>query len=119
MDTTASVLIVDRSADNREVLRTVLERQGLRVFEAAEAESGLALARNHQPDVIVFDAESGDVTNDRQAAAVLAAYSQRSRLLVLGQCADKPRLAGLRQLAKPYHFGPLVHTIHQLAAKAA
>src|SRR5688500_1721057 len=32
-----SVLIVDTLADNREVLRTVLERRGLRIFEADQA----------------------------------------------------------------------------------
>ena len=40
----SSVLVVDPSAENREVLRTVLHQRGLRIFEADEATSGLALA---------------------------------------------------------------------------
>ena len=35
-----SVLIVDASPDNREVLRTVLARRGLTIFEADAAEAG-------------------------------------------------------------------------------
>ena len=48
-----TVLIVDPSADNREVLRTALARRGLTIFEAEAADRGLELAREHRPDVIV------------------------------------------------------------------
>ena len=38
----SSVLIVDGSTEDRQVLRTALERRGVRVFEAARADAGLA-----------------------------------------------------------------------------
>src|SRR5262245_61009259 len=114
-----SVLIVDSSAENREVLRTVLQRRGLRIFEADEPERGLELAREHHPDVIVLDLESrptigGDV-EDRFGAE---AHEQHASLVLLGQ-AGNPHAATTKVVAKPYHFAPLVHTIQQLAAKAA
>ena len=55
-----SVLIVDRSEDSREVLRTVLEKRGVRTWEATEARQGVELARQHHPQVIVLDLDTGD-----------------------------------------------------------
>lgn len=120
MNQPASVLIVDRSADNREVLRTVLQRQGLRIFEAPEAEQGLELARTHQPDVIVLDDECdasapGQFTTECDARA----GEHSPRLVILGRIHTGSGSQAARQIAKPYHFAPLVHTIQQLAAKAA
>ena len=52
-----SVLIVDRSEETREVLKTALERRGVRILAASRAQRGLELARQHQPDLIVLDLE--------------------------------------------------------------
>jgi CheY-like chemotaxis protein len=56
----SSVLIVDRSAESREVLKTALERLGMRIFEAAGLEDGLKLARAHRLDLIVLDLEAAE-----------------------------------------------------------
>ena len=45
-DHTDSVLIVDRSAESREVLRTLLERRGIRTLETNEAREGLQILRD-------------------------------------------------------------------------
>ncbi len=120
-----SVLIVDPSADNREVLRTALTRRGLRTIEADAPEQGLVLARIHRPDVIVLDADATAAddshTNEQFAAE---ASDDRSQLIVLGKIPRHPALAASQLAAghlvsKPYHFAPLVHTIERLAAKAA
>jgi CheY-like chemotaxis protein len=114
-----SVLIVDSSAENREVLRTVLVRRGLRIFEADAADRGLELAREHRPDVIVLDVES-----EQAAGAALEdqfgdeTREQHTSLVILGK-ARRCGPAASTRFAKPYHFAPLVHTIEQLAAKAA
>ena len=115
-----SVLIVDPSADNREVLRTVLARQGLTIFEAAAADAGAELAREHHPDVIVLDAdaEQGSTEEIRQQFAAEAGQ-HASRLIILGKVRRSPAFAGGHIIAKPYHFAPLIHTIERLAAKAA
>lgn len=49
------VLIVDDSLETREMYTDYLTYRGLGVVSAAEAESGLALARALKPDVIVMD----------------------------------------------------------------
>src|SRR5881394_1344587 len=73
--TQPSVLIVDSSADNREVLRTVLARRGMQILEAEAADEGLALAREHHPDVVVLDldAERAD------AAVIREQFSEQTR----------------------------------------
>jgi len=53
----SSVLIVNDSADAREVLRVALSRRGARILEAADAGQAEELARQERPDVIVFDIE--------------------------------------------------------------
>jgi CheY-like chemotaxis protein len=120
MRSTKSVLIVEPSADEREVLRTVLTRRGLRIYEAAEVGQGLALARKHQPDVIVLDldAQQGGAA-DPSAVFEDEARGQERSLIVLGTASHAARVPADQVIAKPYHFGPLVRKIEELAAKAA
>ena len=115
-----SVLIVDKSADNREVLRTVLARRGLQILEANAADEGLELARAYRPDVIVLDLESetSDAESIRQQFSA-EATGHATRLIVLGKVRRGPVFTGGHVISKPYHFAPLIHTIEQLAAKAA
>ncbi len=116
----ASVLIVDPSAENREVLRTVLARRGLQIFEAQAAAEGVALARQHHPDVIVLDVEP-EACDPAAIGEQLVADSPQhpAALIVLGPVRGSPQPAGGHVIGKPYHFAPLIHTIEQLAAKAA
>ena len=50
-----SVLIIEDNADARESLRMLLESLGHRVLEAGDGSTGLALARDHQPEVVLID----------------------------------------------------------------
>src|SRR5262245_3224217 len=115
-----SVLIVDSSADNREVLRTVLARRGMQILEAQATDEGLALAREHHPDVVVLDLEGqrADVATIREQFSEQTPGRDRS-VIILGKIRRGPVFAGGHVISKPYHFAPLVHTIEQLAAKAA
>jgi DNA-binding response OmpR family regulator len=115
----ASVLIVDPSPDNREVLRTALSRRGIRTFEAEAADAGLELAREHHPGVIVLDWESErfDAAAIRQQF-LAEATSQESSLIVLGRLRRESAFANGQAIEKPYHFAPLIHTIEQLAKAA-
>ncbi|NPC87164.1 response regulator, partial [Pyxidicoccus fallax] len=51
----ARVLVVDDDAGTRRVLCAQLERLGVQVFEAADGESAVELARETTPDLIVLD----------------------------------------------------------------
>ncbi len=123
MPSAKSVLIVESSADDREVLRTVLQRRGLRIFEAAQAAEGLELAREHQPHVIVLDLE-GQPAGAVGAADWPAQFDAERAgtdhaVIILGKARRPGSLPADQVIAKPYHFGPLVRKIEELAAKAA
>ena len=49
------ILIADDKATSRELLRTVLERQGYAVTEAADGEEALQKALAEPPDLILLD----------------------------------------------------------------
>ena len=49
------VLVIDDDADVRRLLQTALEKQGFEVETAGDGESGLALAGEHSPGLILLD----------------------------------------------------------------
>lgn len=53
--TQATILIADDDADTRMVLRTVLERRGYHVVEAADGAEALAAAARTPPDLVLLD----------------------------------------------------------------
>ena len=66
------VLLVDDSADLREVVRSSLEHQGIEVVgEAADGDAAIACAVRSMPDVVVLDAGIPGAP----AAAVIAQVS--------------------------------------------
>ena len=111
----SSVLIVDRSAEYREVLRTALERRGVRIFEAARADAGLTLARRHRPEVVVLDLDlaAADETASPQDFANWANGGGYS-LILLGTARRHATASPGEFIAKPYHYQPLVLKIEQL-----
>ncbi len=111
-----SVLIVDGSAETREVLKTALERRGLRIYAAGQARRGLELAREHHPDLIVLDLEVGGISPAETCSPfVEEARSSQAPLVVLGSLRrrDRSALAG-EFVPKPYHYGPLIRKIEEL-----
>src|SRR5689334_3014839 len=49
-------LVVDDNADDRKILRYLLERRGCEVIEATNGEEGLTAARVNRPALIISDA---------------------------------------------------------------
>ena len=114
------VLIVDPSADSRSVLRTALERRGVRIFEAPGARQGLEIVRAQHPEVVVLDWES----TAAEDASIRAAYeseltSHRAELVILGNLRRCEVTADQHLVRKPYHYGPLIRKIEQLIEHSA
>ncbi|HUG67487.1 MAG TPA: response regulator [Pirellulaceae bacterium] len=118
----ASVLIVDRSEEARDILRTILEQRGVNIIEAKQATEGLELLREQHPWVVVLDLE----VDDCDPAGLRSAFEYESRhhetsLVLLGRIkgtnrSDDGDISHPSQhiLEKPYHYGPLIRTIEQL-----
>ena len=120
VDDRQSVLIVDRSEENREVLQTVLERRGVQTLAAGRTEIGLELARRHQPDLIVLDLEIDDAagyTEQIMGPTGMFASEYRPRMVLLGNLRGwRKRLPQSEFMPKPYHYGCLIRKIEDLLA---
>jgi DNA-binding response OmpR family regulator len=110
----STVLIVDRSEESREVLRTALARHGLRVLEATVPGDGLALARLHRPDVIVLDLDVIQANKPTASDFADAAENGGGTLIVLGANSPTDLQLEAEFFAKPYHYGPLILRIEEL-----
>ncbi len=111
----SSVLIVDRSDESREVLRTALERRNLRVFEATRAVDGLSLAREHHPDLIVLDLDSSSAADGAEFAELAAMTDDaETQLVILGSARLRGDVPAGEFVAKPYHYRPLILKIERL-----
>jgi|GEM_PF-675302 CheY-like chemotaxis protein len=107
-----SVLIVDRCTESREVLKTVLERKGARIYEASEVVRGLEMAKMLRPQVIVLDVEEEPSCDLSVCAEYEEQVSDDAKLVVLGGSVKlTSELSDEQVVAKPYHYGPLVRKI--------
>lgn len=119
-----SVLIVDESEDSREVLRTVLRRQGLDIFEASQAEQGLRMVEQHRPTVTVLDLEfDADIEADEAMCGQYRSCTgeQEASLVVLGRASRGVKRGDLGPspdrsefFSKPYHYGDVIRKIEEL-----
>jgi DNA-binding response OmpR family regulator len=110
------VLIVDRSSDVRDVLRTVLELRGVQILEATGAHQGLQMARQFHPSLIVLDLESESAEQESvQDQYAVQSQASNAPLVILGNLDRwRQQMPEDRMVAKPYHYGPLVRKIEQL-----
>ncbi len=49
------ILVADDEADIREIMRSILKKEGYDVIIAKDGPEGLALAKEHKPDLVVLD----------------------------------------------------------------
>jgi CheY-like chemotaxis protein len=90
------VLIADRSAETREILRMALAARGTQVWETTRAAVALELARTHRPDVIVLDLDIAQAANETVRAALV---------YVDGQGGQPRRAVGIDQPAQRRQLG--------------
>lgn len=57
-----TVLIIEDNADNRTLLKDLLEIKGYQVLEASDGEAGLRIAREQKPALILMDIQMPGVT---------------------------------------------------------
>lgn len=116
MVATPSVLIVDPTEETREVLKTALERRGVRTLAAGHIRPARRLIEEHSPDLVVLDAEaSGDTPEAACSLLSAATAAPAPRLVFLGSFRRPPVSEHKWDfVAKPYHYGPLIRRIEEL-----
>ena len=82
-----SVLVVDDNDRNRKLALDVLGAAGFRTFGAATAAQGIALAREHGPDVILMDLRLPDM-DGADATRRLAADERTALIPVVAMSAS-------------------------------
>jgi DNA-binding response OmpR family regulator len=113
------VLIVDPSAESREILRTLLERRGVAALEASRPDQGLALSERERPDLIVVDADSDQSSSGENVENLCdAAGRSDTPIVILGTLRESRNHPGEQIIAKPYHYGALIRKIDDLLAAA-
>lgn len=121
------ILIVDDHADIRRLIRMTLEFEDYDIREAADGESALVMAQEHQPDLVLLDVMMPGAINGLEVCRRLrdgAAAGTRPRVIMLsarGQASD--REAGLQAgadtyLVKPFSPLQLISCIAELWAVA-
>jgi two-component system cell cycle response regulator DivK len=82
-----SVLVVDDNDRNRKLALDVLGAAGFRTFGAVMAAQGIALAREHVPDVILMDLRLPDM-DGADATRKLAADERTAHIPVVAMSAS-------------------------------
>jgi signal transduction histidine kinase/ActR/RegA family two-component response regulator len=115
----AKVLVIDDSEVNRRVVRAILAPAGYDVLEAADAQFGLSIAREHLPSVILMDVRMPDM-DGLEATIQLAADPTTQHIPVVvisaqAMAGDRERAlaAGcVAYVAKPISRQELLTAVH-------
>ena len=118
------VLVVEDHADIRKLIRMTLELEDCEVSEAANGETGLRLARETRPDVVLLDVMMpGELDGLEVCRAVRGDPSLSGTRVVMltarGAASDRERGAeagASEYLVKPFSPLQLIHVIGGLAA---
>jgi two-component system CheB/CheR fusion protein len=115
------VLVVEDHQDGREALAMLLRLNGHEVLEAPDGKSGLALARQRRPDVVLLDIGLPDVDGYEVAREIRAALGDAVHLVALtgyGQPSDRERSARAgfdAHLLKPVDTDAVMETLASFA----
>lgn len=116
--TNSTILVVEDNPSHMKLVATILSRAGYQVLQAGDAASGLQLAREKIPDLVLIDMRlpdrSGlDVVRELKADMVTCAIPMIAASSYLSEhIGVEARLAGcVSFLTKPYHYTLLLDTV--------
>ena len=114
----AKVLIIEDNAANMKLATILLELAGHTVLSATNAEAGLTLARDEQPDLILMDIQLPGMDGLQATALLKQANATRAipviALTALAMKGDEERIraAGcIGYIAKPMRYQEFLATI--------
>jgi two-component system cell cycle response regulator DivK len=120
----ARILIVEDSDDNRQIVRDLFESAGLELIEATDGAEGVAMARDHQPDLIIMDIQlpviDGYEATRRIRAIPALAHTPIVAVTSYALSGDEEatRAAGCDgYLSKPFSPSGLLAVVHECLRK--
>jgi DNA-binding response OmpR family regulator len=115
------VLVVDPSAESRDVFQTALSHRGWKILATSALDEALAVASGAMPSVVVID---GDVLENDATAAVRCQQlfrptQSKTSLIILGRLSGDSLPVKAARIDKPYHYGPLIRRIEALCRSSS
>jgi two-component system, OmpR family, alkaline phosphatase synthesis response regulator PhoP len=105
-----TILIIDDEKEFARLVTRTLEQEGYDVIAAADGTTGLRLAREHSPDLVVLDLTMPDI-DGLQVCKTLRAEPRSARLPILvlsARASVADRIVGLETGADDYLVKPFV-----------
>lgn len=113
-----TILIVEDESQNRKLFRDVLQYRGYTVLEAMNGQEGIALAKQHQPDLILMDIQM-PVMDGLSATRILKQNETTQNIMVVALTAnampgDKEKILGAGchdYISKPFRLHEFLEKI--------
>jgi two-component system cell cycle response regulator DivK len=118
---TKRILVVEDTEDNRQIIRDLLTSVGYELLEAVNGEDGVAMAKQHRPDLILMDIQL-PVLDGYEATRRIKAVPELARIPIIAVTSyalagdeAKTRAAGCdAYIAKPFSPRQLLAKVREL-----
>jgi two-component system cell cycle response regulator DivK len=118
---TKRILVVEDTEDNRQILRDLLTAAGYELLEAVDGEAGVAMAKQHKPDLVLMDIQLPVVDGYEATRRIKSDPALKHIPIVavtsyaLSGDEEKARLAGCdAYIAKPFSPRQLLGKVREL-----
>lgn len=125
LDSKKTVLVVDDSIYMRMMIKTALQKVGYTIVgEAANGETAIELAIEHQPALITLDNVMPDMFGE-EVIKILQAEGVKSKVLVVSAVGQQSvidremKLGILDFIVKPFSEDQLIHAVSSVAQEEA
>jgi DNA-binding response OmpR family regulator len=116
------ILLVDSDQDTRAILRKYLEYHRYRILDCGDGETGIALAREHKPDLVIGDFPldvpghspfSAALRSDAGSGAPIVVYTARA----VAEQVEAARAIGDAVVVKPAAPKEVLNEVQRLLAR--
>src|SRR5213082_2776639 len=117
-DIPKKLLVVEDEATLRATLQYNLEREGFNVLTAARGDSGLRIAQEEQPDILLLDIMLPDMSGF-ELCRIIRRESTTPILMLTARAEEVDRVVGLElgaddYVTKPFSMRELIARVHAL-----